>query len=103
VGPEDLPALETHVFEGYLAGLRDAGWGGDARLARLGYAATVALRYGPLLGVPPQLEADERQRAALTQTLGHPFEEAVARYGRMLPHILDRADEARRLLAALTA
>jgi len=102
VGPEDLPALEAHVFEGYLAGLRDAGWAGDARLARLGYAVTVALRYGPLLGIVPQLEADEQQQAALTQTLGHPFAEAVARYGRLLPHVLDRADEARRLLAALT-
>jgi hypothetical protein len=102
VGPEDLPALDVHVFEGYLAGLRDAGWDGDAGLARLGYAATVALRYGPLLGINTQIEADEQQKAALTQTLGHPFEEAMARYGRMLPHVLDRADEARGLLAAMS-
>jgi hypothetical protein len=34
--------------------------------------------------------------------LGHPFEEAMARYGRMLPHVLDRADEARGLLAAIS-
>jgi hypothetical protein len=39
VSVDDLPALDAHVFDGYLGGLRDAGWRGDARLARLGYAA----------------------------------------------------------------
>ena len=32
----DLPALEQAVFEGYLAGLRAAGWADDPRLVRLG-------------------------------------------------------------------
>jgi hypothetical protein len=102
VGPDDLPALDVHVFDGYLAGLRDAGWNGDVREARLGYTATVALRYGPLLGVHAQIEADEQQRADIAQTLGHPLEDLMARYGRMLPHVLDRADEARALLAAIS-
>jgi len=100
--PEDLPALDVYVFDGYLAGLRDAGWDGDTRLARLGYAATVALRYGPLLATPTLIEVDEQQKAVLTQTLGHPFEEGMARYGRMLPQVLAHADEARALLAAIS-
>lgn len=33
---DDLPALESAVFTGYLGGLRDAGWRGDERLVRLG-------------------------------------------------------------------
>ncbi|MFQ5614419.1 MAG: phosphotransferase, partial [Anaerolineae bacterium] len=37
--------LEIIVFEGYLAGLDAAGWGGDPRLVRFGYAAAAALRY----------------------------------------------------------
>jgi len=36
----DLDAL---IFAGYVDGLRDAGWQGDSRLARFGYAATAAL------------------------------------------------------------
>ena len=46
----DLPALDRACFAAYVDGLRDAGWQGDAALARLGYTATCALRYGPLLG-----------------------------------------------------
>jgi hypothetical protein len=102
VGAEDLPALDEHVFGGYLDGLRDAGWRGDARLARLGYAASAGLRYGPLFGLAQlATSADAQQRAALARSVGQPFEEHVARYGRMLPFLLDRADEARQLLTAL--
>ena len=34
------------LFEGYIAGLRDCGWRGDATLARFGFAASAALRVG---------------------------------------------------------
>ncbi len=43
--PADRAAeLDTAVVEAYLAGLRDAGWSGDPRMARLGYAMSLALR-----------------------------------------------------------
>jgi hypothetical protein len=35
--------LDKRIFEGYLTGLQDAGWQGDPRMARFGYAATAAL------------------------------------------------------------
>src|SRR5262249_28318610 len=38
--------LDTTVFSGYVEGLREAGWKEDSRLARLGYAAACALRWG---------------------------------------------------------
>ncbi|MGH8245782.1 MAG: phosphotransferase, partial [Gammaproteobacteria bacterium] len=37
--------LEAIVFDGYLRGLRDAGWRGDAGLVRLGYTVAAPLRY----------------------------------------------------------
>ena len=37
--------LEDGIFSGYLEGLREVGWRGDAALVRLGYAASSALRY----------------------------------------------------------
>lgn len=40
-----LPALAETVWAGYLAGLREAGWGGDERLARLGFTAGGAVKY----------------------------------------------------------
>lgn len=33
---EDLPRLEQVVFDGYLRGLRSAGWNDDPRLVELG-------------------------------------------------------------------
>jgi aminoglycoside phosphotransferase (APT) family kinase protein len=50
VQPEDLPEVDHIAFAGYLQGLREAGWCGDAKLARLGHAASLALRFAPLLG-----------------------------------------------------
>jgi hypothetical protein len=37
--------LEAGVLHGYIEGLRQAGWQGDAALVRRGYAASSALRY----------------------------------------------------------
>jgi hypothetical protein len=63
-----IAELDTLIFDGYLDGLRDAGWQGDPRWARFGYAATAALisiadrafkwprvgrRWGGVAGGPP--------------------------------------------------
>jgi aminoglycoside/choline kinase family phosphotransferase len=45
VGKEAYKELEEGVLYGYLEGLRQAGWQGDAKWVRLGYAASSALRY----------------------------------------------------------
>ena len=37
-------ALDQAIFAGYMDGLRDVGWTGDARLVRLGYTCAMALR-----------------------------------------------------------
>ena len=46
IGLEYAHELEVQVLEGYLEGLREAGWHGDAEIVRQGYAAAGALRYG---------------------------------------------------------
>jgi AcrR family transcriptional regulator len=44
VEPGEAHELDEAVFAGYLDGLRDAGWRGDPRQARLGYTAAAASR-----------------------------------------------------------
>jgi hypothetical protein len=44
--PAHLPAMDSVAFVAYLRGLRESGWEGDPRVARLGYAASAALRFG---------------------------------------------------------
>ncbi len=93
----DADRLEEAVFEGYVAGLRDAGWRGDEHELRLGYLAAVALR----LGLIPQILSlilDRPQRERAERVWGRPADEIIERWAEVAYFVLDRADEARRLL-----
>jgi hypothetical protein len=87
--------LEGPVFDGYLQGLDEAGWRGDPRLVRFGYAASAALRYT----LPTVIEVitdlcDERRHAAVEARRGMPFQRAVERQVALTEFLLDLADEA---------
>jgi hypothetical protein len=89
--------LGETCFEGYLAGLRDAGWKGDARLARLGYTAGV-IRY---CGTPtPQVIANPAARASMERAWG-PMGDLLDRVAAVRPYLLDLTDEARELMSEL--
>jgi hypothetical protein len=45
IEPVRAHELATHVIDGYLTGLCDVGWDGDARIIQLGYLASVALGF----------------------------------------------------------
>lgn len=96
VEPDDLPALDEALFAGYQAGLRDAGWHGDLREVRLAYAAHAALRnaFNAVGATIP----DEERRAAARVNYGHTWEDLAERRAAVRPFLLDRADEARRLM-----
>jgi hypothetical protein len=89
--------LGETCFAGYLAGLRDAGWSGDARLARLGYAAGI-IRY---VGTWTPLVMDNPAAIAGAERAWGPFGEFVDRWAAVRPYLLDLADEARLLMAEL--
>ena len=43
--------IDAAVFDGYVAGLREAGWHGAVEPVRLGYTAAIALRWRVLAGI----------------------------------------------------
>ena len=89
-----LRELEDCVLAAYTDGLRDAGWRGDPRLVRLGYAAASALRYS-LYGVVRQgILLDESRHAWAERALGHPLAEFIDRVVRVREHALALAEEA---------
>jgi hypothetical protein len=102
VGLDKAQALEEIAFEGYLKGLRDAGWQGDPRQVRLGYAAAASLRYkfndaGRWLA----LVLDESLHPMILQMWGMPVEQVIDHTAQFAT-IFDRlADEARALISAL--
>jgi hypothetical protein len=95
----EVRALDRAAFAAYAAGLRAAGWRGDPRLARLGYTATAALLGG--LADVGLVEPDAASRRRVAAEVGRPYDAAVAHLVALRRFALDRADEARALLAAL--
>ncbi len=97
-----LANLDALIFAGYLAGLRDAGWQGDAALVRFGYAATAALVHGvaqlgvTLPRVVAMAAAAAQRGEAPPQLLGSSRAQAAA----LKIHLLDLGDEARTLFEA---
>jgi hypothetical protein len=101
VEPDDLPALDEALFAGYLGGLRDAGWRGEERQVRFAYAAHAALR-NAFNAVGATLP-DEAGRAAtyVHRGQGRTWEDLAAARAAVRPFLLDRAEEARRLMKSL--
>jgi hypothetical protein len=96
--PEEARALDTPVFEGYLAGLREGGWQGDARQARFGYAASAPLRYGLISGLFGLSVALGNDHGIFEQRFQRPMEDIMKFWAAMTHLLLDLAEEARELL-----
>ena len=93
---------DTSIFEGYINGLRDAGWYGQPYLARLGYLLTAALRY--VLGstrVILELALNENRHILMRQRKGLSIEDAMSYFAETQRFLLSLADEARTLLKRL--
>jgi tRNA A-37 threonylcarbamoyl transferase component Bud32 len=92
--------LDQEVFAGYVEGLRDMGWAGDARMARLGYTCAMTLR--GLAGVKQDITwiLDERKRPQLRPGSRFGSVEEIADFWADLRRfrLLKMAEEARSLL-----
>jgi hypothetical protein len=91
-------ALEEIVFEGYLKGLRDAGWRGDPRQVRLGYtAASLRYKFADIWrGLAISL--DESLHPIIDQALGRPIGEVFDYWARVSRLFDSLTDEARELM-----
>jgi hypothetical protein len=89
-------ALDQVVFEGYLEGLREAGWRGEPSAVRSTYAAASILRYCIGVSGVAHMVADESQRGLLEQIFGHPLEELVDVWGKTNRFLFQLTDEVSR-------
>ena len=75
VGLDKARELDQIVFNGYLNGLRQAGWHGDVRQVRLGYlAANIRYSFGEIGGLLSGV-FDDNVRNIIEQAFGHPLGE----------------------------
>ncbi len=87
---EDAPAFAALVYDGYLDGLRSAGWSGDERDIRLAFTAAAGLRALSILGLRV---ADDPERSADEAAA------ALARSAALARFLVGLGDEARALCA----
>lgn len=96
---ERATELDEAVFTRYGTGLREAGWHGRADDVRLGFTAAVGLRWGALASLLRGLVERPLQVQRPSQGWHVSPEAVVAQWVRLSTYLLDRADEARRLIA----
>jgi len=99
--PSQIAALETAVFASYVEGLRVTGWSGDERLVRLGYVSCTALWMGATLPGWAAIMLDPAAGIHVQAMYGHPAEEVLTAWVALTEFFMDRADEARTLMALL--
>ena len=99
--PAQLAALATSVLDGYVAGLRDAGWDGDVRLVRLGYLASVALGFAISMPGWTGFMLGDEQRANTTQQFGRSADEIARAWVLLWEYAHTCADQARILIQEL--
>lgn len=96
---ERLGALYEPLFDSYLLGLRDAGWGGDPRAARLGYAASFAMRVLISAGYDTLVFLEPDKHHIFEDITGLPMDVYMAEHiAAVQPHIQRIVTEARRLV-----
>ena len=95
---DDLLEYEQFVWQGYLAGLREAGWHGDEREVRFVYAAVAALRFGLLAGHLLQTANDSSVHSELEERYKRSIETIFRDRARCVHHALLLGDEALMLL-----
>jgi len=89
--------LDQTVFEGYLEGLRSAGWHGDPRRVRFAYAAGSILKFSIGVSGVAYMIADENQHPLLEQMFGHPIQELTEAWGSTTRLLKELSNEAREL------
>jgi hypothetical protein len=94
-------ALEDVVLEGYLQGLRDAGWRGNPRQVRLGYTAgSLRFRFAELNRAMDMI-LDESQHPFMEQVFGRSMEEIQEHWAQVGNLVDSLTDEARELMDVL--
>ena len=90
----DLPAVEDAAFAGYHAGLGEAGWRGDPRLVRLGFAAQVAVRMAACMPGWAALMLGPERAASSKVLYRRPVAAVLEAWTALAELTLDLADEA---------
>lgn len=94
IEPGAVAEFEAVALDGYVAGLRDAGWSDDAQLAHLGYLLAAALWTGIRLPGWAAIMLSEDSDIDAAAVFGRTQEEVLTGWVTLAEFLLDRADRA---------
>jgi Phosphotransferase enzyme family len=94
VSSVDIRAFEEIVLDGYIEGLRDAGWDGDPAAVRLGFAIAASLMIGVGGAGLWFLMVSPDGGALAERIIGRPGEDITAQWSQLQPYLLDLGEEA---------
>jgi hypothetical protein len=98
--PAQAAELSAAVLDVYLAGLREAGWAGDERLARLGFSIMAASWIAILPGWAAMMLGEE-STTDLMAMYGHSADAVLTGWVTLTKFLLEHADEATHLMREL--
>ena len=102
VAGDQAQEMDQITFASYVAGLREAGWQGDVRLARFGYTTTAALVTGVAFAMfMSQLVSTPEGIRFIESVIGHELDIVLKQWALIEPFLLDLGDEALDLLGKL--
>jgi hypothetical protein len=95
--------FDTLLYENYLEGLRNAGWKGDARQARLGFTAAASCKYfeNLMFAASNDWINDPVLQAQWEKEFGQSVQAVLEQAGGILRYVFQLADEARQLMEEL--
>jgi thiamine kinase-like enzyme len=99
--PMDAQNLDGAAFDAYLSGLRDAGWQGDAHLARLGYLVWIAIWLGVIMSSAIDAFTEGEDHVVARRVIGRVGDDLASGWSKLGEFALDCADEARPLMDRL--
>jgi hypothetical protein len=94
--------LEEIVFEGYLEGLREAGWQGDPQQVRLGYIVASVRYLFPEIGRWMAFILDESLHAAAEKRIGYPLGDVFDSFALMRRLLFSKLKDAHDLMDVLS-
>ena len=97
VGIDQANELYAVALEGYLKGLKEAGWRDNPDLVRYGCAAATGLSFLRMCSLFGTIIPDEDKRAWDEQQSGRTFDETMAIWAQITSFSLELVDEARDL------
>jgi hypothetical protein len=95
VAGDQAREMDRITFESYVEGLRDAGWQGDARLARFGYTTTASLvGIGGAIFMGAEAFSTTEGVRFIVSTIGFTLTDILEQWAIVQPFLLDLGDEA---------